>query len=299
MSKSFADFLSHRISDLRSTCRKANFLMDQVYPFCDSTRKRYIYNLVTKERFCDKPNLSTLSEALEAMKIPASTNDVTTFAVPKVGCGLDQMNWQEVVKLLRDMFVYADVQIVVYTLKENGVHALSAESDAEFYADDEIERYSEKFLLEHRELETDFTKDSKSCQPTCNEQFPVLREKDPNNRHIDHYLQYQPNELINYVKELNFQCSDITDEEKLLLIDMLVDARDVYFQHKFGVGKTRQRFHVTLKLNVELKRQRLSRVPLHSKEKLEKLLTQLKTQISFTKWATTTKWDQYLLNRSS
>ena len=210
------------------------------------------------------------------MKINASTNGVSTIAVPKLGCGLDQMNWQEVVKLLRDIFAYADVQIVVYTLEENGVHALSAEGDTEFYADDEIERYSEEFLLENRESETDFTKDSKSCQPTCDEQFPVLREKDQDNRLIDHYLQYQPKELINYVKEFDFQYSDITDEEMVLLIDMLVDARDVYSQHKFDVGKTRQKFHVTLKPNVELKRQRPSKVPLHLKEKLERLLTQLK-----------------------
>ena len=58
------------------------------------------------------------------MKIHASMNGVPTFAIPKLGCGLDQMNWQEVVKLLRDIFAYADVQLVVYTLEENGVHAL-------------------------------------------------------------------------------------------------------------------------------------------------------------------------------
>ena len=58
---------------------------------------------------------------------------------------------------------------------------------------------------------------------------------------------------------------------------MLVDARDVYSQHKFDVGKTRQNFNVTLKPNVELKRQqRPSNVLLHLEEKLEKLLTQLK-----------------------
>ena len=67
--------------------------------------------------------------------------------IPKLGCGLDQMNWQEIVKLLRDIFAYADIQIVVYTLQENGVHVLSAEGDAEFYANDEIERYSEECLL--------------------------------------------------------------------------------------------------------------------------------------------------------
>ena len=247
MSKGFADFLSHRISGLSSKCRKAKPFMGQVYPFWDSTGKRYIFNLVTKERFCDKPNLSTLSKTLEAMKIHASTICVSTIAIHKLGCGLDQMNWQEVVKLLCDIFAFADVQNVVYTLEEYGVHALSGEGDAEFYADDEIERYSEEFLLENRELETNFTKDSKSCQPTCDEQFPVLREKDHNNRLIDHYLQYQPKELINYVKEFDFQYSDITDEEMILLIDMLVDARDVYSQHKFDVGKTRQKFYVTLK----------------------------------------------------
>ena len=46
------------------------------------------------------------------------------------------MNWQEAVKLLRDIFAYADIQIVV--LEEHEVHALSAEGDAEFYAEDEI-----------------------------------------------------------------------------------------------------------------------------------------------------------------
>ena len=61
-----------------------------------------------------------------------------------------------------------------------------------------------------------------------------------------------------------------------LLIDMLIDSKDVFSLHKFDVGTTRQKFHVTLKPNVELKRQRGSKVPLHLKDKLKKLLTQLK-----------------------
>ena len=81
---------------------------------------------------------------------------------------------------------------------------------------------------------------------------------------------------MNYVKEFDFQNLDITDEEMILLIDLLVDARDIYSHHEFDVGKTRQKFLVTLKPNVELKRQRPSKVPLHLKQKLEKLLTQLK-----------------------
>ena len=161
--------------------------------------------------FCDKPDLSTVSKTLEAMNIHASTNDVFTLAIPKLGCGLVQMNWQEIVELLRDIFAYADVQIVLYTLGEKGVHSITPEGDAEFYADNEIERYSEEFSPENRELETDFTEDSKSCQPNCDEQFPVLSQKDHNNRLIDLYLQYQPKELFKDVKEFDIECSGTTE----------------------------------------------------------------------------------------
>ena len=84
------------------------------------------------------------------MNIHASMNGVSTIAMPKLGCGLDQMNWQEVLKLRCDIFAYADVQIVVHTVGEYRAHALSAEGDAEFYADDEIERCSEEFFRGNR-----------------------------------------------------------------------------------------------------------------------------------------------------
>ena len=106
---------------------------------------------MTNERLCDKPNLSTLSKTFEAMNIHASTK-YSTIAIPELGFGLDQMNWQEVVKLLRDIFPSADMQIVENTLEEYGVQALSAEGDAELYADDEVERYREEPLLKNREL---------------------------------------------------------------------------------------------------------------------------------------------------
>ena len=92
MGKGFADFLFNRILGLRSTWRKAKLFMGQFFLFWDSVGKRYVYNLVTEKRFCDKPILSTLSITLEAMKIHASTNGFSTIAIPKLGCGLDQMN---------------------------------------------------------------------------------------------------------------------------------------------------------------------------------------------------------------
>ena len=97
------------------------------------------------------------------MQAHAIMHEVSTIAISKIGCGLDQMNWQDVVKLLLNIFAYSDIQIVVYSLDEHSIHAMSAEGDPEFYAADEIDRYSEEFHLNERELETYFTSDAKSC----------------------------------------------------------------------------------------------------------------------------------------
>ena len=242
MSEGFGQFLSERVRRLRRTCRRANLLKDQAFPFWDSSSRRYIYNLVTKEKYSDKADLQTLAATLESLQFHATMHGVSTIAIPKLGCGLDQMNWQDVVKLLRDIFAYSDIQIVVYSFDEHAIHAMSAEGDPEFHAEDGIDRFSEEFQLNERELETDFTSDAKFCQPDCDEQFPILRPKERNEDIIEHYLQYQPKKLIEYVKQIDFQYSDITDNEMTLLIDMLIDSKDVYSLHKFDVGKTRQKF---------------------------------------------------------
>ena len=101
---------------------------------------------------------------LQNMQAHATMHGVSTKAIPKIGCGLDQMNWQDVVKLLQDIFAYSNLQIVVYSLDEHALHAMYAEGDPEFYAEDGIDRCSEEFHLNERELETDFTSDAKSCQ---------------------------------------------------------------------------------------------------------------------------------------
>ena len=165
---------------------------------------------MTKDKFSDKPDIPTLLPTLEAMKSHASMYGISTVAIPKIGCGLDKINWQDVVKLLRDVFAYSDIHIVVYTLESHGVYALSSEGDPEFYAEDEIERYSEEFHLNEKDLETDFTRNSKWCQSISDEQFPVLREKEGNDRLIEFYLQYQPKELVDYIKEFDSQFSDIS-----------------------------------------------------------------------------------------
>ena len=90
-----------------------------------------MYNFETEERFSDKRDLPTLSRTIEAMRVQASTIGVVIIAIPKLCCRLDQRNWQEVLKLLRDIFAQTDVQFVEFTLEQTGVHAMSSEGDAD------------------------------------------------------------------------------------------------------------------------------------------------------------------------
>ena len=106
MSEEFADLLSQRILGLQDTCRRTKLLSGQTFPFWDHVGNRYIYNVVTKTNCFEKHNLPTLSLTLEEMKSHARLHGISAIAIPMIGCGLDQMNWQEVEKLLRDIFAY-------------------------------------------------------------------------------------------------------------------------------------------------------------------------------------------------
>ena len=57
---------------------------------------------------------------------------ISTIAIPKIGCGLDRMNWQEVVKFSGDIFAYSNIRKTVYTLEEFRVHASSSQGDPDF-----------------------------------------------------------------------------------------------------------------------------------------------------------------------
>ena len=109
----------------------------------------------------------------------------------------------------------------------------------------------------------------------ASKQFPILRSKQLNDELIDHYLQYQSEDIKNLIKKFDFRYTGLEDEELATLIDMIIDSRDVYSQNKFDIGQTRQKFLVTLKPNSEHRKQRPSKCPLHLKDKQEELFGQL------------------------
>ncbi len=65
-----------------------------------------VYNLVTKERYFNKPTYFTLEEALMNLKRElgypgvADENGAINIAMPYIGCGLDRLQWNEVKEVI-------------------------------------------------------------------------------------------------------------------------------------------------------------------------------------------------------
>lgn len=72
-----------------------------------------VYNLVTKERYWNKPTYETLRAALVSMKNDCKNNLVTKIAMPKIGCGLDRLDWDQVEEIIQEVFDDTDVEILV------------------------------------------------------------------------------------------------------------------------------------------------------------------------------------------
>ena len=73
---------------------------------------RRVINLVTKEEYNDKPTMETMQSALEDLKrqIPEDAK----LVMPKIGCGLDRLKWEDVKKLIFEIFEDTDIDITVY-----------------------------------------------------------------------------------------------------------------------------------------------------------------------------------------
>ncbi|KAK7108406.1 ADP-ribose glycohydrolase OARD1-like isoform X1 [Littorina saxatilis] len=76
----------------------------------------YIYHLITKERVFHRPSTDTLRSCLVAMRDHCRQNNVTSLAMPRIGCGLDRLNWSEVSEIIKDVFKNTGMTIKIYRL---------------------------------------------------------------------------------------------------------------------------------------------------------------------------------------
>lgn len=84
---------------------------DRKYPQCIFTSN--VFNLVTKEKYWNKPTYESLRKALEIMKWQIVQLNIKEVAMPKIGCGLDRLQWGRVREIIKEVFQDVDITITV------------------------------------------------------------------------------------------------------------------------------------------------------------------------------------------
>lgn len=72
-----------------------------------------VFNLITKERYFYKPTYKTLQGALEVMYKLCKTKTITKVAMPRIGCGLDRLQWDKAADIIKNVFQDLDIEILV------------------------------------------------------------------------------------------------------------------------------------------------------------------------------------------
>ena len=90
---------------------------DCVYTWAAKAKGKYkgVFHLITKRMYYEKPTYVTLRQALESLKESCAPNfhDVKKIAMPKIGCGLNRLDWDKVKPIIQKVFADTDIEILV------------------------------------------------------------------------------------------------------------------------------------------------------------------------------------------
>lgn len=75
---------------------------------------RFIYYLVTKPKYYNKPTYDTLRSSIQKMIQHMQKNNIKSVSIPELGCGLDGLKWEEVRKILQEQIDGTDIDIICY-----------------------------------------------------------------------------------------------------------------------------------------------------------------------------------------
>ena len=106
----FVAMYSHLRPGLDSMNRVGGVLI-----YWDPERERYIYVLLVKEKHNDVAEYDRLKECLERVKEHASVNGVSHFAMPRIGCVDNRVEWINAAIWIDTIFQDSHCTVTVYT----------------------------------------------------------------------------------------------------------------------------------------------------------------------------------------
>lgn len=82
------------------------------YPDC--LKVGNVINLVTKEKYWNKPTYITFSNSLKLLYILCRQKNIETVVMPQIGCGLDRLDWNVCKQYIQDILVKNGISVQVW-----------------------------------------------------------------------------------------------------------------------------------------------------------------------------------------
>ncbi len=80
---------------------------------CIKAKNSIVFHLITKNRYWDKPTYRTLKESLMELKTLCLEQNIKKLVMPKIGCGLDKLQWNTVKENIIKIFNDTDIEILI------------------------------------------------------------------------------------------------------------------------------------------------------------------------------------------
>lgn len=116
MGKGIAVEFRNRYKGIQSYCKRVvseNHLSHPcVISFYNNTNL-VVFNLITKTKYYNKPTYKTIKKAIQDMADLCKQGNIKYLAMPKIGYGLDGLQWGKVRDIIIKEFQDLDIEIVV------------------------------------------------------------------------------------------------------------------------------------------------------------------------------------------
>lgn len=73
----------------------------------------HVFNLVTKDKYWHKPTYESITICIQYMRDMCKNCDIKYLAMPRIGCGLDRLQWSKVREIIKEEFKDLDIEIEV------------------------------------------------------------------------------------------------------------------------------------------------------------------------------------------
>lgn len=77
---------------------------------------RYIFYLVTKHRYFHRPSYISLQSSLLSLRDLCLKLEVKELGMPRIGCGLDRLEWDRVREMILEVFEDSNIRITVCSI---------------------------------------------------------------------------------------------------------------------------------------------------------------------------------------